>query len=145
MTRTLLLCFFAVILTFAGGCSNSATVTGSVSVDGKALTMGEVIFHPTKGSLAIGSIVEGKYQLSTGQVDQVEPGEYVVTVNARELPTTELATDAQGNVTEAVGKLLTPEIYTDPATSPLKASVKPGANQFDFDLKTPPAPATPTP
>lgn len=98
------------------------------------------MFHPVSdGPMSIGSIVNGNYVMATGQSDNVEPGSYDVTIIAVEMLTPEQLEAATGpNAMEAVGKRLTPDIYADTNTSPLKAEVKAGHNTFNFDLRSSP-------
>ena len=134
-------CFLFLLLAMTGfvGCNSASTVTGKVTLDNAPLPAGEVMFHPsTQGALAVGSVVNGSYEMATGQSDKIEPGDYRVTVIATALPATGLTTGYDGRPTESVGERLTPDIYADPATTPLKATVKPGANSIDFDLKSQP-------
>lgn len=121
------------------GCNSAATVTGKITLDNAPLPTGEVTFYPSaQGALAIGSVANGSYELAIGQSDKIEPGDYRVTVIATGLPAEGLTIGPDGRPTETVGERLTPEVYADPATTPLKATVKPGANSLDFDLKTQP-------
>lgn len=119
------------------GCNSKARVNGAVTLDGKALESGEVMFHPTaQGALAVGTIENGSYALSTGQSDDVEPGTYKATIIATGKPPEGLQTDANGQQMEAVGARLTPEIYADPKTTPFEFTVKAGSQRIDLPLKS---------
>ena len=132
-------CLILLALVGIVGCDSSATVTGKITLDNAPLPTGEVTFYPSaQGALAIGTVVNGSYELAIGQSDKIEPGDYRVTVVATGIPAAGLTTGADGRPTETVGERLTPDIYADSATTPLKATVKPGANSLDFDLKTQP-------
>ncbi len=131
-------CLFALASVFLG-CNSSSTVSGRISVDGTALESGEVMFHPeAQGAIAIGSVVNGTYTLSTGQSDEVAAGEYKVTVVAHEkVDPAEVAGRSEAGM-EYAPKRITPEIYADVSTTPLSAEVKAGANRFNFELKSQP-------
>jgi len=123
------------VLSVATGCTSAeATVSGKITLDGKALDKGDVSFTSTSGGpLAYGAIdSNGQYQLQTGTGKGVSPGSYQVTVVANEVLT---PTDPSAPL---IPKLITPARYSVPATSGLTAEVKPGANTFDFELKSQP-------
>ena len=122
--------------TLTVGCSSSSTVSGTVNLDGKPLPTGEVMFHPVgDGAMAVGTVTNGRFQMSTGQSDEVAPGSYKVTVIAVETLTPEQLEQATGpNGMEATGKRITPNLYADANTSPLTAEVKAGSNSFPFEL-----------
>lgn len=111
------------------GCGNSleSKVSGRVTLNDKPLTRGMVSFYPAQGPAAVGSIQsDGTYTISTGRGEGLHPGEYVVTVFANEPPPPD----------ESVpGKIITPAIYNDKATSPLKFTVAAGNNVIDLPLK----------
>jgi hypothetical protein len=139
MTRLPFVFLFGAVLTLALGCDNGATVRGRVTQNGQPLPTGEIMFHPSaQGAIPIGSVVNGEYELATGQSDQVEKGDYRVTIEAKAPPEEGLVVGPGGQMTEAVGKRLTPDVYANPATTPLKATVKAGRNALDFDLKSAP-------
>jgi hypothetical protein len=67
----------ALVLPFASGCgSRKAKVSGSVTLDGKGLPKGSIVFHPSKGPTVSAEITDGQYTV-TG----VPPGEVKVTVD----------------------------------------------------------------
>lgn len=116
------------------GCNSSSTASGTVTFNGQPLETGEVLFHPTtEGAIATGTILKGNFEMSTGQDATLAAGSYKVTVTANEKPDF-AKIGAEG--AEFVPKRLTPEIYANPTTTPLKAEVKPGANKFTFDLSS---------
>lgn len=130
-------CLLAVILLV--GCGDGlGRVSGTVTLDGSPIradadTRCTVTFYPAGGAGATPSGVvdeTGKFELGTGAVDGVEPGEYKVAVSA-----SQLVGDAQPGVPRS-GKRLTPAAYGDPNQSGLTATVKPGGNQFDFALSS---------
>jgi hypothetical protein len=122
-------------LIIAVGCGGSAaSVSGTVSIDGKALVGSDtvrvtVLFFPeSSGAPAAAKLDEnGQYELSTGSQAGLPPGNYSVAISAKEITTgSQSARDLAAND------------YGDPQTSGLTAEVKPGSNTFDFDLKSKP-------
>jgi hypothetical protein len=115
---------------------------GTVLSAGRPAANAIIVFHPVgptatpAGGQEIASSAtetdeEGRYRLTTYMADDGAPaGDYVVTV----LPHAPSVEDGDGRVRPpAVSAALAR--YTDPATSPFKASIKPGDNRFDFELK----------
>ena len=115
------------------GRSNRAAVDGHVTLDGKPVEDGTISFIPPGEShlAAWGKIKAGSYSiparngpaLGTSQVEVRWPRK-----TGRKLPALPPA-PATDEVAEAI-----PDCYNK--QSKLKAEIKPGANQVDFDLKT---------
>lgn len=122
----------AAALIFLTGCGGDwATATGKVSLDGKPLTKGDITFHPVaEGAPAYGQIVDGTFSIQTGTRPGVKPGSYKVLVTDMTIPE-----EGPGDVQ---AKLLTPEKYKLPETTDLNADVKPGANTFNFQMRSTP-------
>ncbi|MGI9177568.1 MAG: carboxypeptidase-like regulatory domain-containing protein [Pirellulales bacterium] len=124
----------------ATGCGrHAAKVSGQVTLEGRPLTNGVVSFTPMKpGSSAYGTIgAEGRYSLQTGAEKGLDPGDYKVTVAANATP--EEAAQMGFKVgREGIMPLLTPLRYADGATTPLSATVKPGAQVIDLMLERAP-------
>jgi hypothetical protein len=121
---------FAILLATLCGCGGyGAKVGGKVTLNGQPLGRGVVSYYPSGGgAAATGSIgADGSYTISTGNDEGVKPGEYTVTVFANEAPKT-------GTITEEIPKQLTPAVYADKATSPLKHTIKRGENTIDLPL-----------
>ncbi|MDR3198698.1 MAG: DUF4198 domain-containing protein [Planctomycetaceae bacterium] len=139
-------CFSAVLLT---GCSknniiDTEAVTGTVTFNGQPLEGASVAFSPkVAGQGTPASAVtdaQGKYVLQTplGAAQAgTSQGEYIVLIRKyTQKATGQKFKDDRGEekeITQPVNTL--PEIYSDPAKTPFSASVKPGNNTFDFDLK----------
>lgn len=125
-------------LIWAGGCGgNAASVTGVVTLDGKALppgTIGGVAFHPVgTGPVAVGDLSpSGEYLLHTGTAEGLPAGSYIVTVSASEPP----QIPANPNVAPAAPKLVTPVRYSLKEQSGLQVEVKPGENRIPLDLSS---------
>jgi hypothetical protein len=118
------------------GCENrlGASVSGSVTLDGKPLTTGNVAFVDAGGgAVALGPIdSQGKYTVSTGTELGLAPGKYTVTVVATEEP----VVPADPNIAPAAPKLISPAKYSDASTSDLQVDVRAGANDIPLVLKS---------
>jgi hypothetical protein len=117
------------------GCGGiyDATVSGTVSLDGKKLTVGTVSFHPVAGGPASYAQVssDGTYAVQTGREQGLKSGDYVVTVEANERPT-ELRSQDGGP--PAIGKRITPSWYGAKQTSGLRYTVEGGRNTINLEL-----------
>jgi len=127
----------ALALAATAGCGGRpASVAGFVKMAGAPLENGVVTFTPVKGGpSAYGTITAGgRYELKTGAGQGLELGDYVVTVAANATPEQAAAMGIKVG-REGIMPLLTPLKYADTATSPLKATVKSGRQDLDFDLE----------
>jgi hypothetical protein len=120
---------------FAAGCGGGASVSGKVTLDGAPVHGGTVTFHPVAGGpTAVGAIqADGSYELAVGNERTVQPGEYVVTVEATEKPSSEAPADPRSP--PKAPRRLTPAKYASTETSDLKVTVKPGGNKIPLELK----------
>lgn len=134
--RLAMVCLAALLAAPLAGCgAHDATVNGSVTLDGERLKSGTISFFPVAdGPTAYARIEsDGAYELRTGREAGLAPGDYQVTVVAREQR--ELAaTDAAGP--PPPGRQLTPNHYRDRKTSGLQYTIEPGHNQIDLELST---------
>jgi hypothetical protein len=74
------------------------------------------------------SLDDGSYRLKTGAKQSgLAPGGYRVTVFAME---------AAAGAEEKAGRLLTPPVYGDPATTPLRCQVDAGLNRVPLALES---------
>jgi hypothetical protein len=130
-------------LALAGGCGsrsgNLLPVSGVVTLDGQQLEGGGVSFHPdtTRGNNSqeqpVGTIVNGKYELTTRGQRGAPPGWYKVVV---------ISDNFSGN--KAPPKGPTAELpksvlhlkYTQPATTPLTREVaaQPPPHAYDLEV-----------
>jgi hypothetical protein len=83
-------------------------VSGVVTVSGKPLADGKVVFHLANGQFVGSKVKDGKYA-----IDRVPAGTRKVTVEGKGVPAK----------------------YTDDETSPLTVEVKDGDGTYDIDLK----------
>jgi hypothetical protein len=116
------------------GCSRSdgpATypVAGTVRVNGKPAASALVAFHPLDGSVRPTGRVrdDGTFALTTREgADGAPTGEYRVTVVwTRAVAGKKAVSDGD----DVPVRSLLPSIYAKPEATPLKATVRPGANE----------------
>lgn len=130
------------VLALAGcGSGDSGVfVHGRVSVDGRPVTVGQVMFHPNKGTPSLSTIDEmGAYEISG-----VMPGEYVVTIEAYEtqggvnLPSSlddEMRNGLIGGSRPPQITWLVPRNFASKAETSLSTKVEQAkANEINFDL-----------
>jgi hypothetical protein len=123
---------------FVGCGSGLASVEGTVTLDGKPieggpLMYGTVSFYRDDGSgaPAVGVIDEsGQYSLRTGGREGIAPGVYLVGIAVKKItmPTTPNAMP--------VPTLITPRKYASVNQSGFRHDVQPGHNTFDFALSS---------
>ncbi len=112
-------------------------VTGTVSLDGRPLSIGTVVFTPEKGRSATGAVQsDGTYCLGTYTAsDGAVPGLHHVSVVARENAGAENA--RRGPIDKRPGKWLIPEFYADYTQSGLVFEVKQdGSNVYDIPISS---------
>jgi hypothetical protein len=125
--------FLVGMLVATAGCGDSSgTVSGTVTLDGDAITFGNVVFHG-EGRVAQANIQpEGTYTAT-----RVPLGEVVVTVQTYPLPPQVRPPDAPLEKTQTPGKaryVPIPPNYADSKLSPLRYTVAPGAQTHDIKL-----------
>ncbi|MDR2115742.1 MAG: carboxypeptidase-like regulatory domain-containing protein [Planctomycetaceae bacterium] len=138
---------FVVVLSigcFQNNTIDTEAVTGTITLSGQPLEGASVSFSPkVAGQGTPASAVtdaQGKYVLQTplGAAQAgTSQGEYIVLIRKYSpKPTGQKLKDDRGNETEITQPInILPEIYSDPAKTPFSASVKPGKNTYDFDIK----------
>jgi hypothetical protein len=117
------------------GCGSGlgADVEGVVSLDGKPIGPGVVVFAPVDGdeNPATGAIqVDGSYFLKTMRARGLRPGSYKVAVQIHEIPTDR----AYGERDMRPIKFRIPEKFTTVVTSGLEFDVEDGSNTIDIPL-----------
>jgi hypothetical protein len=117
-----------------GGDGMESTVSGRVTLDGKPVGPGTVVFAPAAGEQnpATGTIqVDGTYVLKSNRTAGLPTGRYKASVSVFDQ-----APVAPGERSYEQAKLVTPQKYADPSTSELEYDVKPGDNTIDIELKS---------
>jgi hypothetical protein len=139
------------VTALAAGCSRSlppvARVSGRVTLAGKPVSTGMVMFHPEHGRAALGQIDnDGRYTLTTfHKGDGAVLGPHRVTIEARTVeggppPPKVMSTEEEMKnaatlyPSDSRIRWIVPEKYASAATTPLSADVKPSGNIFDFSL-----------
>jgi hypothetical protein len=133
MRRQHLSAFWPAVLAgslLAGCSSRDASVRGAVTLDGRPLPAGEVIFHPAgEGRTGYAAVEpDGSYVVFTGEREGLPPGDYIVTV---------MRTSDPADTADSVPLLLTPARYADVKRSDLRYTVKPGSNRINLELTSP--------
>ena len=118
------------------GCSHSSfdsQVSGRVTLDGKTIGPGVVVFAATesgKGNPARGTIQpNGGYTLTTANASGLNSGKYKVSVSVIDEPP-----PPPGVRNMTLGKQLVPEKFTDVNSSGLQFEVTPGSNTINIEL-----------
>ena len=121
------------IAALGGGGGHDASVEGVVTLDGQPLTRGTVSFIPDAGGAGATAAInsDGTFAAKTGSSSGLPPGEYSITVRARE----DAVIPAKGNL-PMPGKLLTPKKYDAASTSGLRATIEPGDNELKLELQS---------
>ena len=127
-----------VVIAGCGG-TYDASIEGVVTLDGKTVPTGLVMFHPLSvGPSAYALIDEtGRYSVMTGRESGLPSGEYRVSVAANEPPA--ISQTATGGAPPP-GKPITPAWYRTKETSGLQFKVEPGNNTFNIELSSQPPP-----
>lgn len=134
--RRIILAACAILAILAGGCGRdygyqTAPVSGVVTVDGKPLEEGTVMFFPTEGKMASGFIGEGgKYSLST-----YEPNDGAIVGECR-ISVQVITGAGEANEMKTPPPSPVPSRYGTPETSGLSCTVKAGeTNDVPLELK----------
>ena len=127
-----LLLLIGLALTGCGG--HSASVSGTITLDGKHLPAGAnggIVFHPVDGGAPATTNLsqEGTYTLSTGSRRGLEPGRYRVAINVLG-PLPPRLKDG----TQRPGKVISDTHDKDGNRSGFEVEIKSGHNRFDFDV-----------
>jgi hypothetical protein len=129
-----------VLLAYISGCGASlpATVEGTITLDGKPLPSGELIFgtvafYPVgAGATAYGTIENSKFTLQTGDSSGLQTGEYRIGIRLVETA----AAPPGGYQNAPAQKSLIPPHYDDPEQSGLNFVVGKGKNECALELKS---------
>ena len=113
------------------GCGgNVSTVSGKVTLEGVILDKGDIGFHQAEGMVVSTTRInpDGSYKI--GAEAKTLPGNYKVVIIANEVSIGK----GPGNV--PMPTRITPLAYSNKEKTPLKAELKAGSNEFNFDLTT---------
>ncbi|MEI6685244.1 MAG: hypothetical protein WCN64_03830 [Planctomycetota bacterium] len=113
------------------GCGgNVSTVSGKVTLEGIILDKGDIGFHQVEGMIVSTTRInpDGSYKI--GAEAKTLPGNYKVVIIANEVSIGK----GPGNV--PMPTRITPLAYSNKEKTPLKAELKAGSNEFNFDLTT---------
>lgn len=128
------------------GLDGLVPVSGTVTLNGKAIEGADVVFNPESEGRAASakSDASGKFHLTTLEPhDGAQPGSYKVSISKKEMINPMTAEEAEEWFHKHSGpppprkiKNDLPEKYADDKTSGLTATVKEsGDNKIDFELK----------
>jgi hypothetical protein len=132
-------CRFAALFAvfFLSGCGSFTEVGGTVTYNGKKLTMGTITFvspdGKKKGFTNIST--DGTYKLVEPPLGQVKVG--ILVKPPPKAPESKNATKATIGDPPAISldPVLIPAVYADPNKSGLSTELKSGANTYDIELK----------
>jgi hypothetical protein len=144
-------CLLGLVSTSCSGGPRLGKVSGRVTVGGKPVTSGTIMFHPDAGPTAVAALQpDGAYTLTTIKPgDGAVVGSHRVTIQATNVgpgslvdPKTfdeEIQLSRKGGKVLVPGKVtwVVPEKYSRAETSDLTAKVEPGPNTLNFDVPKP--------
>ena len=141
MTRFLLLLAVPILLGLAGcGDSQVGVVSGTVTLDGRPLDQGLVVFEDREKGVSVNAAIEsdGSFVVKTYDQAGLPPGEYTVAVKPGQVGDGE--TPLVGDPIEAQqgGSVEIPARYGSTRTSGLTATVTLGANTVPLELSSKP-------
>jgi hypothetical protein len=130
MKSFLYLSFIALTFGLCGCGGNVSTVSGKVTLEGNILDKGDIGFHQAEGMIVSTTRInpDGSYKI--GAEAKTLPGNYKVVIIANEVSIAK----GPGNV--PMPTRITPLAYSSKEQTPLKAELKAGSNEFNFDLKS---------
>ena len=130
MKALLQLLFVALPLGLCGCGANVSTISGKITLDGNILDKGDIGFHQEEGVVVSTTRINPDGSYKVGPEANTLPGNYKVIIIANEFAISK----APGNV--LMPTRITPLAYSNKEKTPLKAELKVGSNEFNFDLKT---------
>ncbi|MCY2940654.1 MAG: hypothetical protein NTV50_03175 [Planctomycetota bacterium] len=129
--KTLLHLLCGVLFFGLCGCGgNVSTVSGKVTLEGIILDKGDIGFHQAEGMIVSTTRINSDGSYKIGAEAKTLPGNYKVVIVANEVSIGK----GPGNV--PMPTRITPIAYSNKEKTPLKAELKAGSNEFNFDLKT---------
>ena len=130
MKAVLYLSFIALTFGLCGCGGNVSTVSGKVTLEGIVLDKGDIGFHQAEGVVVSTTRINPDGSYKVGAETNTLPGNYKVVIIANEFTISK----GPGNV--RMPTRITPLAYSNKEKTPLKAELKVGSNEFNFDLKT---------
>ena len=130
MKALLQLLFVALALGLCGCGANVSTISGKITLDGKILDKGDIGFHQEEGVVVSTTRINPDGSYKVGAEANTLPGNYKVVIIANEF------TISKGPGSVRMPTRITPLAYSNKEKTPLKAELKVGSNEFNFDLKT---------
>jgi len=130
MKALLQLLFVALPLGLCGCGANVSTISGKVTLEGKILDKGDIGFHQEEGVVVSTTRINQDGSYTIGAEAKTLPGNYKVVIIANEVSIGK----GPGNV--PMPTRITPLAYSSKEQTPLKAVLKAGSNEFNFDLKS---------
>ena len=129
--KTLVPLICVVLLFGVCGCgANVSTISGKVTLDGKILDKGDIGFHQEEGVVVSTTRINQDGSYTIGAEAKTLPGNYKVVIIANEVSID------KGPGSVPMPTRITPLAYSNKEKTPLKAELKVGSNEFNFDLKT---------
>lgn len=132
------LCVIALL--FCNGCSetneNRAAIVGEVKLDGKLLEQGSILFTPAegvKGGVAGVAIVNGRYQLSSGNGPSIGWNQVAIHAVRKTGKKVQKPFPAQDQMVDEQVEAIPPRFNSQ---SILKFEVKSGENTADFAVES---------
>lgn len=124
------LSFITITFCLYGCGSNVSTISGKVTLDGKILDKGDIGFHQAEGVVVSTTRINPDGSYKVGAEANTLPGNYKIVIIANEF------TISKGPGSVRMPTRITPLAYSNKEKTPLKAELKVGANEFNFDLIT---------
>lgn len=113
------------------GCgANVSTISGKVTIDGKILDKGDIGFHQAEGVVVSTTRINQDGSYKVGAEANTLPGSYKIVIIANEVSI------GKGPGSVPMPTRITPLAYSSKEQTPLKAELKAGSNEFNFDLKS---------
>jgi hypothetical protein len=119
-----------------GGKSDRGAISGTVRLDGKPLERGSILFTPiegTRGAVAGGEIVDGRYQLSATRGPAIGTNRVEIRAMRKTGRMAPKAFGRPGEVVPEQAEAIPPQFNSK---SKLKAKIDAGDNTADFDVSS---------
>lgn len=138
LRRYLLLAVAGGFLIGCGSSEELGRITGTVTVNGEAVTNGSIVYENREQSISVRTNLDeaGQYHVRTHDRDGLPPGTYQVAITSTRIGTGEspFVGSAPEQAPPDTGPAI-PEMYYKVGTSGLSAEIEVGENVKDFELK----------